>query len=457
MKIENYDYRYFKVNGLLYRKRDYVAAYQDVVVDGSNQFTAPGNNVTVIIKEKYTGEVILSCQLGLLVNSSNVHYTQLSDLIEDLKIILDDSSSSSMGPTGPTGPQGPAGPSGLYWQGQWQSNNDYNVNDAVGFDGASYFCINAVSGSTESPYDDPSNWALLASQGAVGPTGPTGATGLTGPQGPQGPQGTASSQTLQQTVNLGNTVTNGDFTLSVFPDYIDFVNEYNYHTSYAVNGIQYNDSVGNIQAISFPPTISGGSKVIEFPNSTGIVALRSDITLQKIYDTSSNTMTSVAGSTTIAPSSISVSNSSGSTGISVGTITLTNNLYSVDINHPGTFTDDRTLTIPDASGTIALKNYKSYVALVSQSGTSSPTDSVLFNDTSSTFTWSYVGVGSYRVTCSNPLLLSGKTVMFITSQGNPSNGQNKIFGGTRVNNTTAAIFTSANGVVDLNLEIRIYN
>ena len=95
------------------------------------------------------------------------------------------------GPQGPTGAQGnvgPVGPAGLDWQGSWVSGTSYVADDAVGYNGASYFCILATSGTTN-PATDTTHWALLASQGATGPAGPTGATGATGPQGPTGPQG----------------------------------------------------------------------------------------------------------------------------------------------------------------------------------------------------------------------------------------------------------------------------
>jgi hypothetical protein len=98
------------------------------------------------------------------------------------------------GPTGNTGPQGiqgvagPVGPAGLNWQGSWVSGTSYVEDDAVGYSGASYFCILDTSGTTN-PAADTTHWALLASQGAVGPQGPTGATGAAGPTGPAGPQG----------------------------------------------------------------------------------------------------------------------------------------------------------------------------------------------------------------------------------------------------------------------------
>jgi hypothetical protein len=99
-----------------------------------------------------------------------------------------------LGPIGPTGAQGiqgvpgPVGPAGLNWQGSWVSGNSYNVDDAVGYGGASYFCITATSGTT-SPDLDTANWALLAAEGLQGPAGAAGATGATGSTGAAGPQG----------------------------------------------------------------------------------------------------------------------------------------------------------------------------------------------------------------------------------------------------------------------------
>ncbi|TXG80950.1 MAG: collagen-like protein, partial [Spirochaetes bacterium] len=86
------------------------------------------------------------------------------------------------GPAGPTGAQGvagPVGPAGLNWQGQWVSGTSYVEDDAVGHNGASWFCINPTSGTTP-PNADITNWALLASQGATGPQGPQGVPGPSG-------------------------------------------------------------------------------------------------------------------------------------------------------------------------------------------------------------------------------------------------------------------------------------
>jgi hypothetical protein len=88
----------------------------------------------------------------------------------------------TVGPQGPIGPQGvpgPVGPAGLTWQGAWVSGTSYSLDDAVGYNGASWFCILATSGTTN-PATDTTHWALLANQGATGPQGPQGIQGPAG-------------------------------------------------------------------------------------------------------------------------------------------------------------------------------------------------------------------------------------------------------------------------------------
>jgi hypothetical protein len=120
----------------------------------------------------------------------------------DIKSVVDyvdqEISTIPTGVQGPIGPQGvtgndgdagPIGPAGLTWQGTWVSGTSYIADDAVGFGGASYFCILVTSGII-SPDLDTTHWALLASQGAQG------VPGFQGPMGPQGPAGVVSTKTL---------------------------------------------------------------------------------------------------------------------------------------------------------------------------------------------------------------------------------------------------------------------
>jgi len=89
----------------------------------------------------------------------------------------------AQGPAGPQGVPGPVGPAGLNWQGLWSALGVYADNDAVSFGGASYFCYNplGIGPSASDPTVDTANWALLASQGAIGPQGPQGIQGIQGP------------------------------------------------------------------------------------------------------------------------------------------------------------------------------------------------------------------------------------------------------------------------------------
>lgn len=90
----------------------------------------------------------------------------------------------SQGIQGPAGPIGPVGPAGLEWQGAWDANTSYALNDAVGFNGASWFCINPIATTgNDDPETDTNTWALLAAQGAQGTQGAQGPTGAQGPAG----------------------------------------------------------------------------------------------------------------------------------------------------------------------------------------------------------------------------------------------------------------------------------
>ena len=100
----------------------------------------------------------------------------------------------AQGPVGPQGVPGPVGPAGLNWQGAWSAAGTYVADDAVGYAGASYFCIVAVGPSGTTPDLDLIHWALLASQGAIGPQGPQGPAGAAGVGSV--PNGTSTYQTL---------------------------------------------------------------------------------------------------------------------------------------------------------------------------------------------------------------------------------------------------------------------
>lgn len=179
------------------------------------------------------------------------------------------------GPQGPQGALGPVGPAGLEWQGLWDEDTSYAQDDAVGYAGASWFCISAVTGTNnDSPDNDTDHWALLAAQGAQGQDG---APGVQGPIGPQGPQGAGATQTLQQTVNLGNTITNGSVTSTLTATSFKVAATNSSGLTLNSNQITCKKS-SNDFLISFPTTISD-FQVATFQDATGTIAYLEDFSL----------------------------------------------------------------------------------------------------------------------------------------------------------------------------------
>jgi hypothetical protein len=130
-----------------------------------------------------------------------VNWWRLPEEVDALSKVVDNLGSNQgpagpqgiQGPAGPQGALGPVGPAGLEWQGLWDADTAYAADDAVAFNGASWFCISPVTGTGNTdPETDTVHWALLAAQGAQGQAG---AVGAQGPEGPQGPAGTAPVKT----------------------------------------------------------------------------------------------------------------------------------------------------------------------------------------------------------------------------------------------------------------------
>jgi sulfur carrier protein ThiS len=102
----------------------------------------------------------------------------------------------------------------------------------------------------------------------------------------------------------------------------------------------------------------------------------------------------------------------------------------------------------DASGNVVQTTGSSgplvYVARVFQSGTLEPTATEIANTTGATFTYQYVGVGSYRIVASIPVFTTGKTAVFLTA-GNSSAIGNAYIATAFNNSTISCRFGSATG------------
>jgi hypothetical protein len=67
------------------------------------------------------------------------------------------------GPSGPLGAQGPPGPPGINNRGSWVSLTQYQVNDAVSYNGSSWIAL--VPNIDSAPIPTNTNWQLLAAKG----------------------------------------------------------------------------------------------------------------------------------------------------------------------------------------------------------------------------------------------------------------------------------------------------
>ena len=167
------------------------------------------------------------------------------------------------GNQGGQGIEGPVGASGLIWKGGWDANSLYNMNDAVGYASASWWCVATVSSTASVVAPDldtiHDNWTLLAAQGS---------------QGPQGPAGTQSTQTLQQTVANGDTIIAGDYATQLSSGGLSVsYNNTSLNVSYSqimfLNGSNF---VNLKQTISLTQSVD-----VELPTSSGKLALTSEL------------------------------------------------------------------------------------------------------------------------------------------------------------------------------------
>ena len=99
--------------------------------------------------------------------------------------------------------------------------------------------------------------------------------------------------------------------------------------------------------------------------------------------------------------------------------------------------------------------YKSYVALLSQSGTDDPTATQLSNSTTYTYTWTRGSGGEYSVTTDGDAFTENKTIVFLNG-GSAENNHDIAW--NRISNTEIQILThnSDGKLTNASFEVRIY-
>jgi hypothetical protein len=148
---------------------------------------------------------------------------------------------------------------------------------------------------------------------------------------------------------------------------------------------------------------------------------------------------------------------------------LSNGSSYVGFKAPTDIVTSRIYTLPTAdgtngqvlqtngSGTLSWFGAKKYVALLTQTGTSAPTATVLDNTLGGTLVWSYDGVGSYIGTLTGAFT-SNKTAVLISGvyKGSAS-GLRKTDNTVQITTTATSTNTEANALLDsTTIEIKVY-
>ena len=396
------------------------------------------------------------------------------------------------GPVGPQGPIGPVGPAGLTWRGAWVSGTSYIINDAVGYNGASWFCISPTSGTT-TPNLATANWALLAAQGAQGPIGPTGPQGPTGATGPAGASGT---NTLQQVLTAGSSLANGrnfqgtsagtgnlGFNVNGFGTNVATNNSGSNVNAFGTDAADNNtannlNAFGNLAAANNTGThvnafgdhsalSNTGVDVNAFGNNSCVQNIGDNVngfgelaangnTGDNVNAIGSNSAANNTGTHVNAFGSESGLNNTGTHvnafGYQAGysnsfsNVNLFGNGATANGNNQVVFrnginwnarisynnvTGNRKYELPDESGTVALENYLVYSALISASG-GTPTATVLKNTFGITFNLSNPSNGIIRITAATGSPFTNNKT-WITSGGYNNGGQPYIVTSQRAN------------------------
>jgi len=104
------------------------------------------------------------------------------------------------GPAGQAGQPGPPGPPGLTWRGAWDVATEYEVGDAVSYEGSAYIAVENNIASIPG-IDDA--WDLLAAKGDPGPPGSDGDGGSGGDGAFPGVYRVADETGPGELVNMG--------------------------------------------------------------------------------------------------------------------------------------------------------------------------------------------------------------------------------------------------------------
>jgi hypothetical protein len=260
----------------------------------------------------------------------------------------------STGPTGPTGAQGPTGPTGPSVTGPTGPVST-EPSTVPGPTGATGDTGPTGPASTEvGPTGPAGNDGATGATGATGDTGPTGPSGVVSVTGPVTNSGTSTAAIIGLDKSL---ITSDDITWSVFEELVDLPAAASNHGMFAhvhATGSAYYAHAGNWVKLA----IDTDARFTDTRTPTD-----DTVTTAKIVDANVTNAKLANSSLTIGSTSVSL----GGTAATIAGLTLTDPVVGSNIVFEGATanayettlqvvepTDDRTVTIQNATGTVAL-------------------------------------------------------------------------------------------------------
>ena len=100
--------------------------------------------------------------------------------------------------------------------------------------------------------------------------------------------------------------------------------------------------------------------------------------------------------------------------------------------------------------------YTSLVQLLNQTGTNAPIATEVYNNTGETYTWSYIGQGTYRITGTGSPFAVNKTVVFLNTGQTGSSFLEPLW--ERISDAIIEVRVGNNGsITNGSFEVKIYN
>ena len=112
-------------------------------------------------------------------------------------------------------------------------------------------------------------------------------------------------------------------------------------------------------------------------------------------------------------------------------------------------------SIADLANAVQL-GYTSLVQLLTQTGTAAPVATEVYNNTGETYTWSYIGQGTYRITGTGSPFAVNKTVVFLNTGQTGSSFLEPLW--ERISDAIIEVRVGNNGsITNGSFEVKIYN